>query len=292
MLDVFGYNFDEDMLLGQKAKESWPLLDSISSSAVSFGSYMFDLLNFGKSDHETLASAMEDFVLEEEEEMLDDEEEKDGDNSNDIVEEARPRESSAMTNEDHGGNKQGRDLASIYAETIKDMGVMLTFGLAFPLIALVGAIGICIRAITLSYLVELWGARAKRGEVEMKTTDAQGIPFRCVGLVVFTTLGFFGTAAIVSGLNVESGGGGGLGLYTLLTLGVCSIILVLQLWMLNAKRFEKRLLSEGGVNLFGKRRGGSKNRQRSSDGNSLHSENRSECLGGGELSQPLLDKTQ
>ena len=82
-------------------------------------------MNFGKGDHEILASERKDFVLEKE--MMDDDAEE-NETSNDIVEEERL----SITKEDHAEYKHCRNLASVYAELIKDIGVILTFSLAFP----------------------------------------------------------------------------------------------------------------------------------------------------------------
>jgi len=63
----------------------------------------------------------------------------------------------------------------------------------------------------LAYLVHVWELRQEKGEIEFRKTDAQGIPFRCILLVVFFVLGFFATPALITGFqnrdDEESDGG-------------------------------------------------------------------------------------
>jgi len=107
--------------------------------------------------------------------------------------------------------KNGRDLASIYADFVKMLAISLMFGLVSPTIGFVAAIGISCRLFALAYFVHIWELQQKKGEIEYRKTDAQGIPFRCILLVVFFVLGFFATPALITGFqnrDDEEGDGG------------------------------------------------------------------------------------
>jgi len=81
--DIFGYNFDEDMLLGNKRYAAqWPLIEYL------------------KGKMSGAVEKMIDFVMEKEKE---EKEEKEDENGEEVVVERREK-------------KNGRDLASIYAD--------------------------------------------------------------------------------------------------------------------------------------------------------------------------------
>ena len=92
--------------------------------------------------------------------------------------------------------------------------MILTFGIAAPPLAWVGCVGVFIRWLTLSYLAERFENKLKeRGEPQVKT-DAQGVPFRCVLLVAFSSALFVGFTAIWHWARVligEDTDGGGKG---------------------------------------------------------------------------------
>ena len=174
--DIFGYNFDEGMLLGDKAAAAkWPLLEYL------------------KSKMSNLVSQMLDVILEKEKETKDDDAAENDDEEEVKEEEEEPEE--PVT------NRIGRDLPSTYAEFVKILAISLTFGLVSPMIGFVAAIGICCRSFTLAYFVHIWELRQEKGEIEFRKTDAQGIPIRCIMLVVFFVLGFFVTPALITGYH-------------------------------------------------------------------------------------------
>jgi len=67
------------------------------------------------------------------------------------------------------------------------------------MIGFVAAMGISCQSFALAYLVHVWELRQEQGEIEFRKSDAQGIPFRCILLVVFFTLGFFSMPALITG---------------------------------------------------------------------------------------------
>ena len=85
-----------------------------------------------------------------------------------------------------------------------------------------------VRWLTISYLAERW--KRKEEESERVVTDAQGLPFRCVVLVVACVITFFGTATV---LSVERRGGEfvgeGVSRWTLVTLGIMAALLIAQM---------------------------------------------------------------
>ncbi|GMH85663.1 hypothetical protein TrST_g3624 [Triparma strigata] len=87
--------------------------------------------------------------------------------------------------------KYGRELPFIYANLVKNIALIFTFG---------GA---------LSFLAERFEEKVKERGAQVIKTDAQGILFRCIVLVVICNVGFFGAAAIIAGINVEEGEAGG-----------------------------------------------------------------------------------
>ena len=87
------------------------------------------------------------------------------------------------------------------------------------------------RWLALSFLAERYEKKLKdKGEEPVKT-DAQGIPFRCIMLNVFCNVGFFSTAAIIAGMDVDKDENSG-GLWTPVFLGVMIVMLVTQIIVL------------------------------------------------------------
>lgn len=78
---------------------------------------------------------------------------------------------------------------------MKNISLIFTFGLASPLVGWIGCVGLLCRWLALFFLAERFEEKTKGEEVK---TDAEGIPFRCIVLVVFCNIGFFGTAAILA----------------------------------------------------------------------------------------------
>ena len=73
------------------------------------------------------------------------------------------------------------------------------------MIGFVAAMGISCRSFALAYFVHVWELRREKGEIEFRKTDAQGIPIRCIMLVVFFLLGFFATPALIAGFQNSDG---------------------------------------------------------------------------------------
>ena len=110
---IFGYNFDEDMLLGDKRYAAqWPLIEYLKGKTSGAVGKMIDV-----------------FMDKEKEER---EEEEDENGEEEVVEGRKEK-------------KNGRDLASIYADFVKMLAISLTFGLVSPMIGFVAAIGISCR---------------------------------------------------------------------------------------------------------------------------------------------------
>jgi hypothetical protein len=236
LLDVFGYNFDEEMLFGNKrCAGSWPLKDAIAEAVQRFGSRILDNFGFARGDH------------------LDDDQLREAFNSAEYDEEEVDEGEGAESNHelhDEDSEKpakspqQGRDLANTYADLIKNFGVALTYGLANPMIALFAATGIVVRAFALSFLVKMWNDRVKSGELEARKTDAQGIPFRCIISVAAATVMFFSSAAIVSGVAAAGDDDGSSPTYVFVTLGVCALLLLLQMSALDARKVYKKCIEQ------------------------------------------------
>jgi len=195
-LDIFGYNFDEEMLLnGKESGGHWPLYEHASGSVTRIGKYMLDLV-FKEKEGEGEV------------------EEEGGVNHhhephNSFAHHLKTAALVAL----YGGLgpmveiahvSSGRDLAKVYAELTKTLAIALTFGLASPVICFVACVGICCRAYTLRYLVMKWDKRVANGEVEEKMTEGQSLPWNCVKFILGSTVVFFSVAAILSGVG-ESG---------------------------------------------------------------------------------------
>lgn len=146
--------------------------------------------------------------------------------------------------------KKGTCLPYTYANLVKNIALVFTFGMASPLMAWIGCVGIFCGWLALSFLAERFENRRKRrGEEEIKT-DAQGVPFRCIVLVVCTNIGFFGSfciggsAAILlrikgAGSESEDENMGGLP-----ALFLATMILSLSLYMTYLYRTDKRVKKE------------------------------------------------
>ncbi|GMI55273.1 hypothetical protein ScalyP_jg4982 [Parmales sp. scaly parma] len=200
-LDIFGYNFDEEMLLnGKESGGHWSLYEQASGRVAGIGTYIMDL------------------VFKEEEVEV--EVEMEGEVGEEGVKHHEPHNSFAHHLKTaslvvlYGGLgpmveiahvSSGRDLAKVYAELTKTLAIALTFGLASPVICFVACIGICCRAYTLRYLIMKWDKRVASGEVEEKMTEGQSLPWSCVKFVLGSTVVFFSVAAILSGVGESSG---------------------------------------------------------------------------------------
>ena len=223
-LDIFGYNFDEEMLLnGKESGGHWPLYEHASGSVTRIGKYMLDLV-FKEKEGEGEV------------------EEEGGVNHhhephNSFAHHLKTAALVAL----YGGLgpmveiahvSSGRDLAKVYAELTKTLAIALTFGLASPVICFVACLGICCRAYTLRYLVMKWDKRVANGEVEEKMTEGQCLPWSCVKFILGSTAVFFSVAAILSGVG-ESGGDE---TATIVTLVVCLGALLVTMGCLKSPR--------------------------------------------------------
>ncbi|GMH57353.1 hypothetical protein TL16_g02354 [Triparma laevis f. inornata] len=118
-----------------------------------------------------------------------------------------------------------RELPYTNANLVKNIALIFTFGLVSSITAWIGCLGILLRWIALSFLAERYEKTTEGKEVK---TDAQGIPFRCIVLVVFCNFDFFSTAALLAGVTVEEDEDGG-GAWTPVFLSVMIIALVCQM---------------------------------------------------------------
>lgn len=163
LLNKFDYNIDEDQIFGQQKEFPWPLFESIKTSCA----------NVCCSDGE------------------------------EMNENGQDTEAGTAEPNTEDWNKLWSDLPYTYVNLVKNISLVFTFGLASPLTAWIGGTGIICRWLALSFLAERFEQKRKaRGEEEI-TTDAQGIPFRCIILVVIYNIGFFATALLLAGINVE-----------------------------------------------------------------------------------------
>ena len=85
------------------------------------------------------------------------------------------------------------------------------------------------RWLALSFLAERYQKKMKDKGEEPAKTDAQGIPFRCIMLIAFCNVGFFGTAIIIAGMD----GMDRSGLWAPVFLGVMIVMLVAQIKVLS-----------------------------------------------------------
>ncbi|GMI14789.1 hypothetical protein TrVE_jg8997 [Triparma verrucosa] len=222
LLEFFDYNVDEDRVFGQK-NYTWPLQERVQFGARKKFGEALDRLGFAKGNFSfdgSLKSVIDDFRLTEE--TFDEERAAKGSLKGRIGEgvigegglgkgvigkgglgegvigkgglgEGIRRGATAAGGERKIPKpfKYGRELPFIYANLVKNIALIFTFG---------GA---------LSFLAERFEEKVKERGTQVIKTDAQGIPFRCIVLVVICNVGFFGAAAIIAGINVEEGEAGG-----------------------------------------------------------------------------------
>jgi uncharacterized membrane protein len=202
LLDTFNYNIDEDRVFGQQENFKWPLKSSVMGWISNSASSLLDWLGFAKGNvDDPLYKSMDDFVLEEE--LEDGEEEGEMKKEEGTASETDLETSAAKTKQ-----KFGRYLPYTYANLVKNIALIFTFGLASPFTALMGSIGLLCRLLALSFLAKRFMEKRRAHGEDAIATDAQGIPFRCVILVVICNIGFFGTAASISGLDKVGSVGG------------------------------------------------------------------------------------
>ncbi|GMI20254.1 hypothetical protein TeGR_g8291 [Tetraparma gracilis] len=211
LLDLFDFNVDEDRLLGQKATYTWPLQDRFWEHVKGFASSALDFLGFARGNFASEYDGLIDDAFRDGPEEEEDDEE-----------EAAPL---------YRNDRFGRYLPFAYANLVKTTALILTFGLAAPLTAWVGCLGLLARWLTMSYLAERW--RRKEDEEGGLVTDAQGLPFRCVVLVVACVLAFFGTAAVLSGVGGEASA------WTWVGLGAMAGVLGAQTWLIGRETARK-----------------------------------------------------
>ncbi|GMH74141.1 hypothetical protein TL16_g06381 [Triparma laevis f. inornata] len=199
LLEFFDYNVDEDRVFGRK-NYTWPLLESVHDGAEKKVGVSMDRLGFAKGNFDGgLKSIIDDFKLTEE--TFDEEKIE-----NKIEETVKKKTV-----------KYGQELPYTYANLVKNVALIFTFGLACSVTAWIGCIGILFRWLALSFLAERYKKKTEGKEVK---TDAQSIPFRCIVLlVVICNIGFFGTAALMAGVNVGEDERGG-GVWTIVFLAV------------------------------------------------------------------------
>ncbi|GMI01124.1 hypothetical protein TrLO_g3832 [Triparma laevis f. longispina] len=174
---------DEKRVFGQ-GNHTWPLMERVEEVARENFGAILDLLGFSKGNFDGgLDSVMDNFRLTEEFSVRD---------LN--VENVEKVEEGKQEAENHLPFKYGRELPFIYANLVKNFATILTFGVASPFTTWVGCFGILFRWLALNFLAERFeNKRKERGEGEIKT-DAQGMPFRCIILVVICSVYFVGSS--------------------------------------------------------------------------------------------------
>ncbi|GMI01481.1 hypothetical protein TrLO_g4932 [Triparma laevis f. longispina] len=195
LLEVFDYNINEDRVFGQ-LNHSWPLEESVRSGIERKLGDAMDWAGVAKGNFDRdLSNVIDDFRLTEEAFG----EEKD----NAPVAVEKP----AKVDEDNVKKfKYGHVLPFVYANFIKNVCLIFTFGLASPLVAWIGCGGLLCWWLAFSFIAERWEAkseeRAKNGQAEIKS-DAQGIPFRCIVLVVVCNMGFIAAASLLAQVDSD-----------------------------------------------------------------------------------------
>ena len=213
LLEIFDYNVNEERVFGRE-NHTWPLRERASEIAMEKIGAILDKIGFAKGNFDGgLRSVIDDFRLTEE--TLGEEEKV-----KKVTEESKPSEKVHPV-------KYGRELPYTYANLVKNISLIFTFGLASPLAAWIGCIGILFRWLALSFLAERYN-KITEGKNNVKT-DAQGIPFRCIVLVVFCNVGFFATAALLAGFHLDFDDGLLIGVF----LVVMVVALVLQILVLS-----------------------------------------------------------
>ncbi|GMH48450.1 hypothetical protein TL16_g00291 [Triparma laevis f. inornata] len=163
LLEFFDYNVDEDRVFGQK-NYSWPLKESIKDRAKKAVGALLTTLGFAKGNFDgDLKSVIDDFRLTEE--TFDEEKiEKIEENKTDATKPQPP--------------EYGEVLPYTYANLVKNIALVFTFGLVSSATAWIGCLGILFRWLALSFLAERYEKKMEeRGEDESET-DAQGIQVR------------------------------------------------------------------------------------------------------------------
>ncbi|GMI44505.1 hypothetical protein TrCOL_g4368 [Triparma columacea] len=151
LLDTFNYNIDEDRVFGQQENFKWPLKSSVMGWISNSASSLLDWLGFAKSNvDDPLYKSMDDFVLEEE--LEDGEEEGEMKKEEDTASEIDLETSAAKTKQNFG-----RYLPYTYANFVKNIALIFTFGLASPCTALIGSIGLLCRLLSLLSCQEIYG---------------------------------------------------------------------------------------------------------------------------------------
>ncbi|GMH70451.1 hypothetical protein TL16_g05412 [Triparma laevis f. inornata] len=102
-------------------------------------------------------------------------------------------------------HKLGRELPYTYANLVKNTPLIFTFGLASPLVGWTGCIGLLCRWLAISFLAERFDKKRNTELLPEIKTDAQGIPFRSIVMVVICNIVFFATAALLSGIDIGLG---------------------------------------------------------------------------------------
>ena len=149
LLEFFDYNIDEDRIFGQKS-HSWPLKESAKKRTKKMIGALLTALGFAKGDFD-LKSVMDDFRLTEE--TFDEEKiEKIEENKD------KPKPT-----------KYGEDLPYTYANLIKNISLIFTFGLASTSTAGIGCLGIFCRWLALSFLAKRYDNK-KQGQRKNRRT--------------------------------------------------------------------------------------------------------------------------
>ncbi|GMI14849.1 hypothetical protein TrLO_g12324 [Triparma laevis f. longispina] len=203
LLEFFDYNVDEDRVFGRK-NYTWPLLEWGCEVLMEKVGVIMDHLGFAKGNFDGgLKSVIDDFRLTEE--TFDEE-----------------KISKIEETETKKTVKYGRELPYTYANLVKNIALIFTFGLASSITAWIGCIGILFRWLALSFLAE---RHENKTGGKYERTDAQGIPLRSIVLVVVCNIGFFGTAATLARIFMDTFAADG-GVWT----PVFLVFMVLALW--------------------------------------------------------------
>ena len=78
-------------------------------------------------------------------------------------------------------------------------------------------------------------------------TDAQGIPFRCIILIVICNIGFFGTATLLAGFNASDDSSGG---YLTIVFLVVMVLLLVTYILILSRNDRARLRKDRGEEIF------------------------------------------
>ena len=231
----------EDNLFDDQKKpkgESWPFLDEIVSDVGKLMSRSLDWLGFNESDHLiTLENIMDDFNIEDDggaelsDPLLRSSSEQSAEASSGGT---KVRRSSSAAERPRSKENEAA-LFSVYSDFVATLGAIMTFGLASPLIAFAGVLGIVTKGLVLSMLAERWDEKVRAEETREVATDTQGMPFRCVMLLVFCSFAFFGMAALIGGVG-SSYDGADAGVYVFFGFMAMLILEVLYLFRSDIKQ--------------------------------------------------------